>query len=569
MDYTFIFKISKDSISINKTNRSIDKKGLNNTNIIDTRDLRFSPEYIKENSELVSTFLNVIILKYNITTCIINTDDMICDLVKLTNSWERINKIIFKADITLNFDVFMVLLDNKYLTSIECYNMPPYLMERLDMNKHINITIREKKHFASRFMIENMLNTYSDIYYKKSIIITDNYNEKELEVIKNFLAINNKLKIIRFIKYSNESLSVILNELKNHNEKNITIIIDEKGNDLNQIYKTVPYLKKMYKKYLADNNIKFKVNYSFEYKRKNFFKEFNLKVLSTIILIVIIMVLVILGRNAYIEYKDTGIVEEQMTEINDIINQYTSVVTEPVDPDNPATPSNEKVIPSTYTVDYSRVFEDLLQINSDTVAWIKVNNTRIDYPVVQAKDNSFYLWRDFKKQRNSMGWLYMDYRNDPKELNQNTIIYGHNVKGGLMFGTMGSMFNKYYLSNKKNNIITLNTQNANMKFQIFSMYRIETTTDYLQNEFYSKEEYRNFLNTIQSRSQFTFDVPVGENDKILTLSTCHSNTSRNVIHAKLIEVENNITAVEVQTDDQVVEPSNDGDYEVDPEPTEQ
>ena len=86
MDYTFIFKISKDSISINKTNRSIDKKGLNNTNIIDTRDLRFSPEYIKENSELVSTFLNVIILKYNITTCIINTDDMICDLVKLTNS---------------------------------------------------------------------------------------------------------------------------------------------------------------------------------------------------------------------------------------------------------------------------------------------------------------------------------------------------------------------------------------------------------------------------------------------------------------------------------------------------
>ena len=548
MDYTFIFKISNDSISINKTNRSIDKKGLNNTNIIDTKDLKFSPEYIKENSDLVSTFLNVIILKYNITTCIINTDSDVSDLVGLVNSWEKITKLIFKTNITINFDVFMKLLDNEYLTSIECYNMPPYLMERLDMNKHINITIREKKQFASRFMIENMLNTYSDIYYKKSIILTDNYNEKELEVIKNFLSINNKLKIVRFIKFSNESLAVILNELRNHNEKNITIIIDEKGNDLNQIYKTVPYLKKTFKKYINDNNIKFKINYSFEYKKKNFFKEFNLKLLSTIILIVIVIVLVILGRNTYIEYKDTGIVEDQMSEINDIINQYTTLVPEE-DPDNPDTPegNTEKQIPSTYTIDYSRVFEDLIAINPDTVAWIKVNNTRIDYPVVQAKDNSFYLWRDFKKNKNSMGWLYMDYRNDPKELNQNTIVYGHNVKGGLMFGTMGTMFNKYYLSNQKNNYITLNTQYANMKFQIFSMYRIETTTDYLQTEFFSKEEYRNFLNTLQARSQFAFNVPLSEDDKILTLSTCHSNTSRNVIHAKLVESTSNITEVPAET----------------------
>ena len=115
MDYTFIFKISKDSISINKTKRVIDEKGLNNTNVIDTKELRFSPEYIKENSDLVSTFLNVVILKNNITTCIINSENHLEDLVQLVNGWDKITKLIFKPDITISFDVFLKLLENNYL----------------------------------------------------------------------------------------------------------------------------------------------------------------------------------------------------------------------------------------------------------------------------------------------------------------------------------------------------------------------------------------------------------------------------------------------------------------------
>jgi sortase B len=145
-----------------------------------------------------------------------------------------------------------------------------------------------------------------------------------------------------------------------------------------------------------------------------------------------------------------------------------------------------------------------------------------------------------------MGWIFMDYRNDANNLNQNTIIYGHNVKGGIMFGTMGQMFNNSYLARESNNYITLNTKNANMKFKIFSMYRTPTTTDYLQTEFLSKEEYRNFLDMIKSRSQYALDATVDENDKILTLSTCHSNTSRNVIHAKLVEVTNTAAVEEVE-----------------------
>ena len=549
MDYTFIFKISKDSISINKTKRIIDEKGLNNTNIIDTKELRFSPEYIRENSDLVSTFLNVIILKNNITTCIINSDNHVEDLVQLVNGWDKITKLIFKQDITISFDVFMKILENNYLKTIECYNMPTYLMERIDMNKNIKVIMREKKHFASRFMNENMLSSYSDIYYKKSIIITDEYNEKELEVIKNFIAINNNLRTIRFIVFSNENIAVILNALKEYQKRNVTIIIDEKGNDLNVVYKTIPYLKKTYKKFMNDYGIDFKINYSFEYKKNNFFKEFNLRVLSTIILIVIFMVLTILGYNSYIEFKDEGIIEDQMSEITDILDQYTTLTPDDdgydvVDP-NGTTSTHTSEVSGIYYTNYSRVIDELININPDTVGWLKVNNTNIDYPVVQTTDNKYYLNRDFKKNKNSMGWIYMDHRNDPKNLNQNTIIYGHNVKAGVMFGTMYRVFNNSYFTRESNNYITLNTKDATMKFKIFSVYRTPTTTDYLQTEFLSKEEYRNFLELIRSRNQYNLDNTVNENDKILTLSTCHSNTTRNVIHAKLVEVTNN-QAVETE-----------------------
>ena len=542
MDYTFSFKISKDSISINKTKRTIDKKGLNNTNVIDTKELKFSPEYIKDNSDLVSTFLNVVIIKKNITTCIINTTECIEDLVGLVNSWEKITKLIFKEDISINFAIFMKLLDNNYLKTMECYNMPSYLMERLDMNKKVKIITREKKVYESRFMKENLMSSYSDIYYKKNIIISTPFDEKELVELQNFMAINNSLKSIRIINFTNEAIAVILNEIKNYKKRNIVISIDEKGNDLNVIYKTIPYLKKNYKKYLNDYNIKFKINYSWEYKKNYYMQEFNLKMLSTIILIIIVILIIIFGFNSYKEFKDSNKVDDQMSEINDILDQFTGQIPDSDDIDvigDSTSTVDSSNYSGIYYTNFSRVFNELKEINQDTVGWVKVNNTKIDYPVVQAKDNKYYLSHDFKKQKNSLGWIFMDYRNNPNDLNKNTILYGHNVKGGIMFGTVSQTFNQSYYNKESNNYITFNTVNYNMKWKIFSVYRIPETTDYLQYDFLSKEDYKNFINMIRSRSKIQFDTEVNEDSKILTLSTCSTNQTRNVIHAVLVEVTNN------------------------------
>ena len=545
MNYALVFRINSTSITISKTTRSIDKKGINNTNIINTKELKFDPEYIVENIELVATFLNVIIIKNNINTCIINTNEYIPTLVELTNNWEKINNLIIKEDVQITYDIFMKLLDNNYLTNLECYSIPCYLMEMLDKNKNIKIHTREKKQYTTRFMQDNFLNSYSEMFYKKTILITSAFDEQALNDFKNFIAINKSLKTIRIVNFSSEALTSVMDVLKEYKKKKIEIIIDEKNNDLDFIYKSIPFVKKTYKNYINECGIKFKIKYSLEYKKNNFIKEINVKTLSAIILIIILLVLGCMGLNAYKEARDQNKVEEQMDEIQQILDNYTITDNNNDNPDTPidgneeeqqqqAAPRRTGGSPGTYYTNYSRVVTDLLTINPDTVGWIKVNNTRMDYPVVQGTNNDYYLNRDFKKKKNSMGWIFMDYRNNKDNLDKNTIIYGHNIKGGIMFGGITNMFSNYYLSKEENNYITFNTKDKNMRWRIFSMYKINETSDYTQTEFESDEEYQNFINMIQSRSQYRFDVSVTPNDKIITLSTCFSSKTRSVVHAVLV-----------------------------------
>ena len=563
MDYTFLFKISKDSISINESKRSIDKKGLNNTNVINTKELNFSPDYIRMNIELVASFLNVVIIKNNITKCVINTNKNLATLVSVINYWEKINELVIKPDVIVEHDVFLQLLDNRFLNYFECFSMPSYLVDRLDMNKNIKVKTRRQHTYTSRFMNDNLLASYSDIYYKKNILIYSDIDDNELRDIQNFLAINNNLKTIKLIKFTEDNVDILIEQLQKFSYKNINIVIEEKYNNINDIYNTIPSLKKEYKKYLLDNNIKFKVNYSFDYKRKNFFKEFNLKVLSAIILLIILMVGGIFGVSYYKESRDEGIIEDQMVEINRIVDEFSSVDPDPnIGPEQPTEPDattqpaqSTSTYVGTYYTNYSRVFEELEKINDDTVGWIKINNTRMDYPVVQSYDNDYYLGRDFKKYKNTMGWIFMDYRNNATDLNRNTIIYGHNIRGGIMFGGITGMFSDSYLSNDSNNYITFNTKKANMKWKIFSMYRIEPTTDYLQVSFNDDQDFMNFVNMVRGRSYYSFDTEVKATDKILTLSTCYNNQSRNVIHAVLVEVNENITSVPQVNEPETQEPT--------------
>lgn len=205
--------------------------------------------------------------------------------------------------------------------------------------------------------------------------------------------------------------------------------------------------------------------------------------------------------------------------------------------------SNNTYYPNDYW-DYINVpyidvnFNSLLQKNSDTVAWLKVEGTNVNYPVVQTTDNSYYLSHDYRKNANAGGWIFGDYRANFKDFKKNTIIYGHNLNNKTMFGSIpDSVLSSRWQKNESNHIIKMSTPTSNTIWKIFSVYTIEPETYYLKTAF-STDSFQEFINTIKNRSVYDFNTDITTNDKILTLSTCDNiGTKRVVVHAKLVKIE--------------------------------
>ena len=222
--------------------------------------------------------------------------------------------------------------------------------------------------------------------------------------------------------------------------------------------------------------------------------------------------------------KDTKVKEKEDTENTENINP----------PDNRDNDYWNYIKMSLLEVD----FNELLAKNLDTVGWIQVKGTNINYPIVQTTDNSYYLNHAFDKTSNDAGWVFMDYRNDAVNFNQNTIIYAHSRYNGTMFGSLKNILNSSWYTNKDNHIIRLSTPTENTMWQVFSVYTIPKESYYITPSFSTLEAYSEFLNTIKGRSEVEFSGTVNTGDKVLTLSTCQDNFgNRIVMHAKLIKKE--------------------------------
>lgn len=181
-------------------------------------------------------------------------------------------------------------------------------------------------------------------------------------------------------------------------------------------------------------------------------------------------------------------------------------------------------------------FKDLKKKNSDTVGWIQVAGTNINYPYVHTTDNKYYLKHSFDKSYNSAGWVFLDYRNDPFNFGRNNIIYAHGRMDNTMFGSLKKIVSPSWYNNSNNYVIKTSTEDVNALWQVFSVYTILPESYYIRTKF-EDDEFDKFLNTITSRSVHDFNVNTSIEDKILTLSSCYDDTKRVVLHAKLIRVE--------------------------------
>ena len=259
------------------------------------------------------------------------------------------------------------------------------------------------------------------------------------------------------------------------------------------------------------------------------------------IFILIFLTLLIISSIKIINWiKDSNNSEKEITNIQEnteVIetenNEQTEIIETPEEEIPKTSPYWTYIKMNLIDVD----FTELKQKNSDVSGWIQVNGTNINYPFVQTSDNEYYLTHSFEKTTNSAGWVFMDYRNNKHDFDKNTIIYAHSRKNNTMFGTLRKILKNGWLNNTKNHVIKLSTESENTLWQVFSVYRIPTTNDYIQVDFVSDTEFINFGKMLIERSTYNFNTSISAEDKILTLSTCYDDNDKVVLHAKLIKRE--------------------------------
>lgn len=184
----------------------------------------------------------------------------------------------------------------------------------------------------------------------------------------------------------------------------------------------------------------------------------------------------------------------------------------------------------------------LYALNQDLVGWLKIDNTNLDVQVTQSDDNEYYLRRDFYQKKSRYGCPFIDYRNDPKYLEDNTIIYGHHMPDGLMF----SQLDKYKTLEgyKDSPIIQYDTIYETYYFKVFAAFITNASRKedngnifrYDATNFSTDDKFISFIDEVRQRSIFNTDISVEPDDKIITLSTCsyEFNEGRLVVMGRLV-----------------------------------
>ena len=343
------FTVHENTLSIGFKIENNTFKNLNNTNIISKDDLIFDIKYFKNNLKLVAGFLNVIIKNDNVTNAIIEEEELIIIGLDLLNYLPTITELVIAPDVSIDFDMHMAILKNDTLKMIHCYNIPTYLLERIDTTKMVKIVTRNEVFFVSNFLRRNKLSSYSDVFYKRKIVIDYEFKETDFKDFAEFLSINTYLKTIYFEYVDMDLVKNIIRHLKENKKKNISI--DIKGTAANLAYfsSLEDYVKK--NKYIKKNKIKFKIDYTREYKLENFLKLLNFTSLKYILIVVIFSCIIGYGINEYDIYKSSQEIDSITDDIADLLEEFENYDTpdETVEPEPTPPPSipNEPTTPVT------------------------------------------------------------------------------------------------------------------------------------------------------------------------------------------------------------------------------
>lgn len=163
----------------------------------------------------------------------------------------------------------------------------------------------------------------------------------------------------------------------------------------------------------------------------------------------------------------------------------------------------------------------LYEQNQDLVGWIKIDGTDINYPVMQTKNNpNYYLRKNFYREYSAYGNPFISEDCSIKDSN-NLIIYGHHISGKKMFGELESYKNKDFYN--KHKIISFYTLKDKYEYEIFSVFKTTTTSNFKYYEYTScvdEDEYNTYIEKCREMSFYDTKIKINTGDKLLTLSTC-------------------------------------------------
>lgn len=214
-------------------------------------------------------------------------------------------------------------------------------------------------------------------------------------------------------------------------------------------------------------------------------------------------------------------------------DQYLSEVTGISKPEIITVEPDVEIPEEVFVVD----FESLWETNEDVVGWIRISGLEVvDYPIVYCDDNDYYLDHNWDGSYTRYGAIFTDMLNVNGFDDPYTVIYGHNMKNGSMFGDLDKYrSSSFYLEN--GGYITIYLPEQTNIYKIFSVRVVEgDDAGTYTFGFEYGESFEKYVQAMQKASEYKTGVTVGGGDTVITLSTCHNN-DRFVVSAKLVAIQ--------------------------------
>lgn len=216
----------------------------------------------------------------------------------------------------------------------------------------------------------------------------------------------------------------------------------------------------------------------------------------------------------------------------------TPALADHVPPSPSFTTSLDTPLPSSTSSPSSQILEQyapLLEINPEVIGWITIDNTPIHYPLMQHKDNEYYLSHDPSNTSSMYGSIYIDYRNHPSMQNQNTLIYGHNMNDGSMFHELLNFKDETFFTSHP--YLYISNLYECFTYEVFSVYVVDADVETIAPSFPSDEAFLSYLDSCMARSLYPSNVSFNPTDEIVTLVTCSYElpNARTIVQARRIQ----------------------------------